>query len=56
MKKYNLVPKYTVAEYKPHKTDYNNGDIPNIVDGKFNGREDLEVIVSDLTYVRVGYA
>lgn len=53
MKKYVLVSNYTVTAYKIHQTGCNNDKIPNIVDRKFNNRADLEVIVSDITYVRV---
>ncbi len=54
MKKYALVSNYTIKNFKVHKTLVNEENLPNIVDRKFNGREDLEVMVSDLTYVRVG--
>jgi len=53
MIKYNLVSNYTIKQYKPHKTSCNNDIIPNIVDRNFNNRDILEVIISDLTYVRV---
>ncbi len=49
-----LVSKYTVAQYKPHKPKCNNDIIENIVDRNFNNQEHLNVVVSDLTYVRVG--
>ena len=54
MRKYGLVSNYTIKQYKVHKTSCNNDDTPNIVNREFDGRTDLEVIVSDLTYVRVG--
>lgn len=54
MKKYGLVSSYTMKQYKVHRTTCNNDNAPNIVNREFNGRTDLEVIVSDLTYVRVG--
>jgi len=54
MKKYNLVSSYTTKQFKVHKSTCNQAKISNIVDRKFDGRQDLEVIVSDLTYVRVG--
>lgn len=53
MKKYNLVSNYTVKQYKVHKTECNNDIIDNVVNREFNDREHLEVVVSDLTYVRV---
>ena len=53
MRKYALVSNYTIKQYKAHKTACNNDSTPNIVNREFTNREDLEVIVSDLTYVRV---
>lgn len=53
MKKYNLVSNYTVKQYKIHKTSCNNDKIDNIVNREFDNRNNLEVVVSDLTYVRV---
>ena len=53
MKKNGLVSNYTVAQYKIHTTNCNESSTPNIVDREFDGRENLEVAVSDLTYVRV---
>jgi len=54
MRKNGLVSNYTVAQYKVHKSTCNQADTPNVVDRDFDNREKLEVIVSDLTYVRVG--
>src|SRR5690606_11616278 len=53
MKKYSLVSKYTVAQYKVRKQACNEDDIANTVNREFSDREKLEVVVSDLTYVRV---
>lgn len=53
MNKYGLVSNYTIKQYKNHNSKVNNDDIPNIVDRNFNNRGLLEVIISDLTYVRV---
>lgn len=53
MKKNGLVSNYTVAQYKVYKSPVNNAKVENKVDRKFDGRHPLEVIVSDLTYVRV---
>lgn len=53
MNKYGLVSNYTIKHFKKPKSICNNADIPNIVDRKFNNRKLLEVIISDLTYVRV---
>lgn len=54
MEKYNLISKYTLKRYKRHKTTVNNSDVSNILDRDFNRTESLDVLVSDLTYVRVG--
>ena len=53
MNQYGLVSNYTIKQFKKQKTSCNNADIPNIVDRKFANRKLLEVIISDLTYVRV---
>lgn len=53
MKKYGLVSNYTIKQFKTHHLKVNNDDIPNIVNRNFNNRNFLEVIISDLTYVRV---
>ena len=49
MDKYN----YTIKQFKVHKASCNEEKIENKVDRKFNDREYLEVVISDLTYVRV---
>lgn len=54
MHKYNLVSKYTLKCYKKHKSTVNNDDIGNVLDRAFDREETLDVLVSDLTYVRVG--
>ncbi|MCM1008209.1 MAG: DDE-type integrase/transposase/recombinase [Ruminococcus flavefaciens] len=51
--KYRLVSNYTIKQFKVHKTSYNEEKIENKVDRKFNDREQLEVVISDLTYLRV---
>lgn len=53
MRKLGLVSSYTVAQYKNYKSRVNEDPIPNIVDREFNNRRHCEVVVSDLTYVRV---
>lgn len=53
MNELGLVSTYTVAQFKVHKTPVNNDKIENEVNREFNNREKLEVVVSDLTYVRV---
>jgi len=53
MEKYGLVSKY-VKKRKKHKKPVNEEVKPNIVNREFEGRKPLEVVVSDLTYVKVG--
>ena len=53
MDKYGLVSSYTIKQFKVHKTSCNEEKIENKVDRKFNDRDQLEVVISDLTYVRV---
>jgi transposase InsO family protein len=54
MKENGLVSKYTVAQYKPHKTNCNESPVSNELNRQFKQEEQLSVVVSDLTYVRVG--
>jgi len=49
----DLVSCYTIAKYKPHKSISNEDKVSNIVDKKLDNRDLLDVVVSDLTYVRV---
>lgn len=53
MDKYGLVSNYTIKQFKVHKSTCNEEKIANEVNRKFNDREYLEVVISDLTYVRV---
>ena len=53
MKKYGLVSNYTVKQYKIHRAKCNEEKIENIVNREFDKKENLEVVVSDLTYVNV---
>ena len=53
MDKYGLVSKYVLRHKKRKTNDTNEGNKPNLVDRKFDNRKPLEVIVSDLTYVKV---
>ncbi len=53
MKRLGLVSKYTVAQYKPHKQSCNEAPIKNELQRQFKQEEQLAVVVSDLTYVRV---
>ena len=52
MKKYSLVSKYTLKHKRKRKQDVNNDTIPNKVERQFTERKPLEVVVSDLTYLR----
>jgi transposase InsO family protein len=54
MSKYGLVSQYSVKRYRKNHDLSNNSSIINIVARKFDKRKCLEVIISDLTYVRVG--
>ena len=49
-----LVSAYTIRKYHPHKDSTNDETCPNIIERNFNEKEPYEVVVSDLTYVRVG--
>ena len=53
MNKYGLISNYIIKQFKNHNYKVNNDNIPNVVDRKFDNRDFLEVIISDLTYVRV---
>lgn len=53
MKQEGLVSKYTTKQFKPTKQPVNESETKNIVDRKFDERDELDVVVSDLTYVRV---
>lgn len=52
--RYNgLESAYTVKKYKVQKTAVNESLVKNEISQEFSGRKEKEVIVSDLTYVRV---
>jgi len=48
-----LVSNYTVKQFKPQKSNCNNDLIDNTLNREFNRSDELDVIVSDLTYVNV---
>lgn len=48
-----LVSNYTVKQYKVHKTTCNNEFIDNSLNREFKRNKQMDVIVSDLTYVNV---
>ena len=54
MKQEGLVSTYTTAQFKPQKDKCNEAKIENILDRKFDDQQYRNVVVSDLTYVRVG--
>jgi transposase InsO family protein len=56
MKQNGLVSKYTIANFKPHHDKVNEEELANLVERNFNKKDHLQVVVSDLTYVRVGKA
>lgn len=54
MKKLGLVSKYTIAQYKVHKPTCNEEPVKNELDRKFDNQPKRAVVISDLTYIRVG--
>jgi putative transposase len=54
MKENGLVSKYTIAQFKPHVDKCNESIVENELNRQFDQQEKLAVVVSDLTYVRVG--
>jgi putative transposase len=53
MKENGLVSKYTVAQFKPHKDKCNESKVKNELNREFDQTDELAVVVSDLTYVKV---
>lgn len=54
MKKYNLVSNYILRQYKNHKNEtVNNDEVANVVNREFDNRKKFEVVVSDLTYIKI---
>ena len=54
MKENCLVSNYTKAQFKPHIDKVNESRVANLVNRKFDNQPQWNVVVSDLTYVRVG--
>ena len=54
MKQDTLLSNYTIAQFKPHALKYNEDTIENLLDPIFHNQPKYQVVVSDLTYVRVG--
>ena len=53
MKNQGFVSNYTIAQFKPKRVSCNEENISNELNRQFNQQEELAVVVSDLTYVRV---
>ena len=53
IKQEGLVSNYTVAQFKPHVPKCNEETIENVLNGKFHDQPKHQVVVSNLTYVRV---
>ena len=54
MKENGIVSNYTKVQYKPNQNKCNESKDKNLVERKFDKQPELNVVVSDLTYVRVG--
>lgn len=54
MKQEGLVSTYTTAQFHPQKDSCNESKIANVVNREFDKQPYRNVVVSDLTYVRVG--
>lgn len=54
MKQEGLVSNYTIAQFKLSISKSNEDNIENVVSCHFDNQPLLDVVVSDLTYVRVG--
>lgn len=54
MKQEGLVSSYTVAQFRPQKDTCNESKTANVVDRQFREQPYRNVVVSGLTYVRVG--
>lgn len=54
MKREGLVSNYTTAQSKPQKDTCNESKTENVLNRQFQNREYRDVVISDLTYVRVG--
>jgi len=54
MMKYSLVSKYTIRNAKKKSNTVNEDEVRNIVNREFDNRKKYEVVVSDLTYIKIG--
>lgn len=53
MQEQGLVSTYTLAQFKPHTKSYNESEQKNELNRAFAQEEEMTVVFSDLTYVRV---
>jgi transposase InsO family protein len=54
MKQEGLVSSYTTAQFKPQKDRCNESKVENVLNRQFQNQPYRNVVVSDLTYVKVG--
>ena len=54
IKQEGLVSNYTTAQFKPQKDQCNESKVENVLNRQFNEQSYRNVVVSELTYVRVG--
>ena len=54
MKQEGLISSYTTALFKPQKDRCNESKVANVLNRQFQNQPYRNVVVSDLTYVRVG--
>lgn len=54
MKQEGLISSYTTAQFKPQKDRCNKSKVANVLNRQFQNQPYRNVVVSDLTYVRVG--
>lgn len=50
----DLVSVYTKKKYRPYRSKVNESTTTNAFNREFDDRQQFEVVVSDLTYLRVG--
>ena len=53
MRKYNLISSYTKRRKTRKAREINTDNTPNVLNREFNNKNPLEVVVSDLTYVKI---
>ena len=54
MKQEGLISSYTTAQFKPQKDRCNESKVANVLNRQSQNQPYRNVVVSDLTYVRVG--